>query len=283
MKHKRVIEIINKIKSFPSIPGAAVKLLSLLDNPNCTAAQLEEILKYDAGLTANIIKLSNSAYFGMMTKVGSVKQAIVVIGFKRLKQLILTSCFNAIMGKQVSGYELSAGELWRHSIAVSVAAEGLAAELKITDSDDIFTASLLHDIGKLIMGEFVKEDLEAIRRAASNEVPFEIAEEMVLGMNHAAIGAVMLKNWSFPEKIVDAVRWHHNPEEAPKQNIITDLVHVANILSLMIGIGLGSDGLQYELIPSVIKRLGLNNSHIESVASRTLQAVDDLYELFGYK
>ncbi|WDN90010.1 hypothetical protein BuS5_02980 [Desulfosarcina sp. BuS5] len=276
MKQNRVTEIMDKVESFPGIPGTAVKLMSLLDDPDSSAAQIEDVLRYDAGLTANILKLSNSAYFGMMTHIGSVKQAVVVLGIKRIKQLVLTSCIGAILDKQVAGYDLQPGELWRHSIAVSVAAEGLIAELEMPNGDDIFTASLLHDVGKLVMGGFVQKDLEKIWNAASKGVPFEAAEEMILGTNHAAIGAAILKRWSFPEKIVDAVRWHHNPEDAHEHSVIIDIVHVANILSLMIGIGLGFEGLNYQLMPSVTERLGLSTSNLETVASRTLQVVNEL-------
>jgi putative nucleotidyltransferase with HDIG domain len=279
MKQDIASKIMDKVESFPSIPGSAVKLMALLDDPESTAAQLEEVLKYDAGLTANILRLSNSAYFGMMSRIGSVKQAVVTLGLKRIKQLVLTSCIGAVLDKHVAGYDMQPGELWRHSIAVSVAAEGLIAELEMPGGDDIFTASLLHDVGKLVMGEFVRSEMENIRDAASNGVPFEVAENMVLGMNHADVGATILKSWSFPDSIIDAVRWHHNPEKAQEQNATTDIVHVADILSLMVGIGLGSEGLKYELLPSVTERLGLGTAHLEAVASRTLQAVNELSEL----
>ncbi len=279
MKQDMASKIMDKVESFPSIPGSAVQLMALLDDPDSTAAQIEEVLKYDAGLTANILRLSNSAYFGMMSKIGSVKQAVVTLGLKRIKQLVLTSCIGAVLDQQVAGYDLPPGELWRHSIAVSVAAEALIAELEIQGGDDIFTASLLHDVGKLVMGEFVRSDMENIRDAASNGVPFEAAEDMVLGMNHADVGAAILKSWLFPDRIIDAVRWHHNPEKAQEQNVTTDIVHVADILSLMVGIGLGSEGLHYELLPSVTDRLGLGTAHLESVASRTLQSVNELSEL----
>lgn len=115
MKQTKLLNILAKVKSFPSMPGAAEKLLKLLDNPDTTAAQIEQILRYDPGLTANLLKLTNSVYFGLPCKVGSVGQAIVLLGWKRLLQLVMASCVNAIMSKPVPGYGLSAGELWRHS------------------------------------------------------------------------------------------------------------------------------------------------------------------------
>ena len=280
MKQTKLLNILTKVKSFPSMPGAAEKLLKMLDNPDTTAAQIEQILRYDPGLTANLLKLTNSAYFGLPCKVGSVGQAVVLLGWKRLIQLVMASCVNAIMGKPVPGYDLPAGELWRHSIAVSVAAEDLAKELKISAPENIFTAALLHDVGKLVLGSFVKEDLEEIEIEASRGISFELAEHMVLGTNHAEIGAQILKSWSFPPALVNAVRWHHDPDSAGKTDTLVDIVHVANILCLMIGIGVGREGLCYKPSPLATKRLGLRTNDLEMVASRTLQYVDDLCDVF---
>lgn len=283
MKQTKLLNILAKVKSFPSMPKAAAKLLKLLDNPDATAAQIEQILRYDAGLTANLLKLTNSVYFGLPCKVGSVTQAVVLLGWKKLIQLVMASCVNAVMGKPVSGYDLPAGELWRHSIAVSVAAEGLAKELKVSASEEIFTAALLHDVGKLVLGGFVKEDLEKIETEASRGISFEVAEHMVLGTDHTEVGAQILKNWSFPPALVNAVRWHHDPDSAGKTDTLVDIVHVANILCLMIGIGVGREGLCYKPSPLATKRLGLRTNDLEMVASRTLQYVDDLCDVFEAK
>ena len=276
MKQTKKLNILAKVKSFPSMPGSTEKLLKLLDNPDTSAAHIGQFLRYDPGLSAKLLKLTNSAYFGLPCKVGSVKQAVVLLGWRRLVQLVMASCVNAVMDKPVPGYDLSAGELWRHSIAVSVAAEDLAKELKISASEEIFTAALLHDVGKLVFGRFVKEDLEKIETEASIGISFEVAERIVLGTDHAEIGAQILKNWSFPTALVNAVRWHHDPDSAGKTDILVDIVHVANILCLMIGIGVGREGLCYEPSPLATKRLGLRTTHIEMVASRTLQYVDEL-------
>ena len=112
-----------QVKAFPGMPATSAKLLKMLKNPESSAAQIEEILKYDPGLTANILKLTNSAYFGIPTKVSSVKQAIILLGWKRLLQLVMTMCMSTVMKKPLPGYDLPHGELWRHSVAVSVAAE----------------------------------------------------------------------------------------------------------------------------------------------------------------
>jgi putative nucleotidyltransferase with HDIG domain len=276
MKRDRKREIISKMKSFPSMSGIAAKVLKLLDDPDAGADQVEKLLKQDPSLTANLLKLTNSAYFGIPSKVGSVRHAIAMLGWKRLSKLVMAACVSAITDRKIPGYDLPPGVLWQHSVAVSVTAEGLMRELKVSESDEIFTAALLHDLGKLILGGFVEKEFDEIQKVTARGIPFQMAEQEVLGTDHAEIGALMLESWSFPPKLVSAVRWHHDPDSAPETSSMTDIVHVANVLCLMIGIGIGVEGLHYE--PSVLatKRLGIKPTQLELIASQTLEWAKEL-------
>ena len=276
MKQGKKREIISKMKSFPSMSGIAAKVLKLLDDPDSSAGQVEQLLKQDPSLTANLLKLTNSAYFGIPSKVGSVRHAIAMLGWKRLSKLVIAACVSAITDRQIPGYDLPPGVLWQHSVAVSVTAEGLMRELKIAESDEIFTAALLHDLGKLILGSFVEKELSEIEKVAARGIPFQMAEQEVLGTDHAEIGALMLESWSFPPKLVSAVRWHHDPDSAPETSSMTDIVHVANVLCLMIGIGIGVEGLHYEPSVSATKRLGIRPTQLELIASQTLEWAKEL-------
>jgi len=278
MQAKKIAAVIN---SFPGMPGTAVKLLAMIDDPSMRVSQIEKILRQDPGLTANVLRLANSAYFGIPSKVGSIRQAVILLGLKRLIQMVIAACVSAIMDKPVPGYALPPGELWRHSIAVSVAAEGLVKELKVDAGEEIFTAALLHDVGKLVLGEFVKDDFKQIETAVSEGIAFETAETIVLGTNHADTGAQVLTNWSLPAEIVNAVRWHHAPENTDQTSTMLDIVHVANFMSMMIGVGIGRDGLQHQPSVEVTERLGLEPEHLEKVASQTMQWVTELSEVLG--
>jgi putative nucleotidyltransferase with HDIG domain len=261
-----------QVDKFPGMPGAAVKLLALVEDPGVSVPQIESILRQDPGLTANLLRLANSAYFGIPSKVGSVRQAVILLGLKRVVQMVIAACTSALMDQTVPGYDLQAGELWRHSLAVSVAAEGLVRELKLDAAEEIFTAALLHDVGKIVLGQFVQENYAKIALALEQGLAFETAESIVLGTNHAEIGAQVLSKWSLPAGIVHAVRWHHQPEKAEQSDPMLDVVHVAN----MLGIGVGRDGLNYRPSPVVTKRLGLTTAHLEKVASQTLQWANEL-------
>lgn len=274
-------KIVSAIKAFPGMPGTAVKLLALIDDPAMRVSQIERILRQDAGLTANVLRLANSAYFGIPSKVGSIRQAVILLGLKRLIQMVIAACVGAIMDKPVPGYDLSPGELWRHSIAVSVAAEGLIKELQIEAAEEIFTAALLHDVGKLVLGDFVKEGFKQIQTAVSQGISFEMAETIVLGINHADVGAQILTKWSLPLEIVNAIEFHHAPQSAAHTSTMLDIVHVANFMSMMIGIGGGRDGLQHQPSVEVTERLGIESYHLEKVASQTMQWVKELTEVLG--
>lgn len=262
------------------MPSVAARLLELLRDADSPTAEVENILRSDPGLTANILKMTNSAYFGLANRIGSIRQAILLLGWKRLYQLVVASCVSAILDKSVPGYDLPAGELWRHSIAVSAAAEGLAKELRISGADEIFTAGLLHDLGKMILGKFVQQDLVKIDFEAYQNLSFEKVEQAVLGTDHAEIGAIIMEKWKLPTDLIAAVRWHHEPENAPSPTQMGDVVHVADFISLMIGVGVGREGLQYEPSKIVTRRLGIHIGHIEKIASQTVEWISELTTSF---
>ncbi|MGD8880356.1 MAG: HDOD domain-containing protein [Desulfobacterales bacterium] len=282
MNDTKLNQILSKVKSIPTMPEAGTKMLSLLEEPDTEISEIEESLRYDPGLTANILKLANSAYFGIPSKIGSLRQAVVVLGFKRLVQLVVASCVSAVMDKSVPGYDLPAGDLWRHSIAVSIAAEALVKDKKKSGGQDVFTPALLHDIGKLVLGTFVKEELEAIESIAAKGVSFVVAENMILGTDHAEIGAKVLKHWNFPSDVIEAVRWHHDPDSPETVNIQTDIVYLANLLCQSSETSAEIGGNSVELSPAVIERLGVQLDQFEAISGKIAQWVDELSDALAF-
>jgi putative nucleotidyltransferase with HDIG domain len=273
--------IMRQVKSFPGMPTTAAKLLPLLRDPDSSIARIEDLIKYDPGLTANLLKLTNSAYFGLPSRISSVRQAILLLGRKRLLQLVTTMCMSGLMKKSVPGYDLPQGGLWRHSVAVAVAADRLVLSLKISRADEVFTAALLHDIGKMILGDYVQEDLKSIQDMAAKGISFEVAEYMVLGTNHADIGARILKSWSMPEELVHAVAWHHDPDQCRENCRLSDLVYVANIAVRGIEGGANGDHLPADASFQAVGRLGLRPEDIAALAEETRQEMAKLKEILN--
>ncbi len=261
-------QISRLIQTFPGMPGAALKLLAVVDDAGVTVQQIEGILRQDPGLTANVLKLANSAYFGIPSKVGSVRQAVILLGLKRLIHMVIAACTGAVLDRKVPGYDLPAGELWRHCLAVSVAAEALARVMRIPAAEEAFTAALLHDVGKVILGRFVQEGHDQIEQALARGLSFDAAESIVLGVDHAEVGAQVLSRWSLPDNVVNAVRWHHAPQKSETTDPMPDVVHAANELCRMAGIGAAGPARHRE--PSAaIRRLGLDPARLNALAAQT--------------
>jgi putative nucleotidyltransferase with HDIG domain len=276
MRDTKLNVILAIIDSFPSMPGAGARMLALLQEQDTKVSEIEEILRYDPGLTANVLKLANSAYFGVPSKIGSLKQAVTLLGMKRLTQLVVASCVSALMDKSVAGYDLPAGDLWRHSVAVSIACETMVKDQKRNNHIDVFTPALLHDIGKLVLGSFVSEELEAIQQIAGKGIPFVVAENMVLGTDHAEIGARILKRWNLPAEVINAVRWHHDPDSADACDFQMDVVYLANLLCQTSETTVAAEGSALELSATVIDRLGIEMDQFETISDKVGRWVDEL-------
>ena len=261
--------IMAEVSSFPSMPQAGIKLRALLAKEDASTDEIEKILRHDPGLAANVLRLANSAFFGVPRKVETLRHAITLLGVKRFAQIAVSASMSKNMDKAVEGYDLSPGELWLHSIAVANTAEALSRKKNLAKMDDVFTPALLHDMGKLILGKFVKQERQELEHITGQGVHLDVAEHMVLGINHAEIGALILARWSFPEDIVNAVRWHHNPDRNKKPTTKSDITYLSNLLCQPPG-GRNSAGGQPILLSSaVLDRLGITADQYELIAAKT--------------
>lgn len=197
-------------------------------------------------------------------------------------QLVIASCVNAVMDKPVPGYNLPPGHLWRHSIAVSIAAQALVKENNFIQEEEIFTPALLHDIGKLILGHFVKDEQEAIEKIAGNGVSYVAAENRVLGTDHAAVGAEILTQWAFPHDVVEVVRWHHDPDHSETAGAAIDIVYLADLLCQTVDTDDIDEHYSPDLSPAVIERLGLEINQFEKIKASVAQWVDELSEALTF-
>jgi putative nucleotidyltransferase with HDIG domain len=261
-------KIIQKVSIFPNMPQAGMKLRALLTEKDVSADEIEKILRHDPGLAANVLRLANSAFFGLSTKVSTLKHAVVLLGIKRFAQIAVGACMNKTMDKAVEGYGLSPGELWLHSIAVSTTAEALAKNRKLAESGDFFTPALLHDLGKLVLAEFVKAELSKIKELVAKGVPFVSAEREILGTDHAEIGALILSRWRFPADLVNAVRWHHYPDGLKNSNPQTDIVYLANLLCQSNSDDNSAEKQPGVPSPSELNRLGIKSEQYEVFAEK---------------
>lgn len=274
--------VLSEVRAMPPVPHATMDLMRLLQMDDVSMAVLLPKIQYDPGLTANVLALANSAYFGCPGEVGTLREAVVRLGITRLRQLVMASLAAPRLKPAVRGYDMPPDELWRHSVVTAVAAEQLASALKMRAPAHTFTAALLHDIGKIVLGTFLEVDVAPIMALASEkELSFEEAEKEVLGIDHAETGTALLAQWSLPHEIVEAIKYHHRPNDLNGDRTLVDLVHTADMLVIAGGIGIGVDGLQYRFCSDTADRLSLNEAVLEQAECNTLAAMEELRLVFG--
>lgn len=275
-------EILAKVRSIPSMPAAAGAVINLLKDPEVEIDQLMRAIEYDQGLTSNVLRLANSAYFAGPRTVGSLKEAIIRLGMNRIFQLVITAAIVPVAKREVRGYDIPAGRLLEQSIAVAVGAEELANLLNRKAPAHTFTSGLLHDLGKVVLGTFLEVSAEPIlKMAVEQKISFEVAEACVLGIDHSEAGAILLEHWNLPKNIVEVVRYHHRPDVFEGDNFVVDLVHVSDTVAMETGIGAGIDGLNYSPSQVVATRLKLRPATLETVACKMVDAVKELREVIA--
>lgn len=273
-------DIIQKATAIPHMPMPVQKVLAYIGNPEADLRQLAKIIEYDPGLTVNVLRMANSTFFGGMGKVSTVKEALMRLGLGRVYQLVIASGVAPFARYEIKGYGLRPGELLEHSVAVATASETLARELEIAAPPHTFTAGLLVNIGKTVMGSFLEVDAAPILTIAhERHIPFEQAEELVLGINHAELGAILLERWGIPTPIVNVVRYRLRPDACPEPDLALDLVHVGDVIAKMTGIGMGIDGMQYAPSEAVFARLDVTPQQMENVMAAILEQIAEVRDI----
>ena len=235
-------EVIAKVKNLPAVSQAALKLVTLLDQPAVSNEDVVTVLKYDDVLTAKLLRACNSPYFGFDEQVSSVEQAVMILGHQQILHMVLSLAFGGAMSTRLPGYAIEAKELWFHSLSTAVAAEHLARSgLPMEVEPPVaFTAGLLHDIGKLALHQVLDTGTQtAIRDCIIQQrLPRNVAEKEILGTDHCEVGARLLETWRLPVEIVEAVAHHYSPVGTPQPKL-SAVIHVSNCLVHLIGSTLG--------------------------------------------
>ncbi len=238
MSKEAVLDKVRKLEKLPTLPEVLNKILSL-KNENYSIVNLENIISKDPVITAKVIKVANTLYFNPYGyRVTSLKRAIELIGLNNLFSVILSMVIPDLF--PIEKNSLYRELFWKHSFVCAFICRRLAKFCCDVDTDSAFTVGLLHDIGKLVLLIYFKDDYEKALTYIGKGLPSYLAELRVLGVSHDEVGAVLLETWGLPEVISNAVRFHHNLVDGKNFDDITGLVHVANILTMLSGFSYNS-------------------------------------------
>ena len=277
-------EILAGIKKLPAFSTTVVRLSKLVHDAEAGPGEFEAVVQPDLALTANLLRMANSAYFGLSRRIGSAREAITLLGVRRVFELGAMAAVDAVVPETLPGYGIDASVFWTHSVAVAVIAERLSKERKLAAPTLTFTAGLLHDVGKLVISSFLAERIEALRtELASGDMSLAACEQKLLGADHARIGAELGGVWNLPEEVVKVIASHHDPDAVNegRGDVLVDLVHAADCLSHSMGFGADVGGMHRQVDDAAIARLGLRHIDLEHVASRALPEIEGLSQ-FGH-
>lgn len=266
-----VKDIVAQIKQLEPVPPIAGQIMALAQDPDSSMSEIAELILNDPAITANLLKTCNSAYFGLNRKVDSVRDAIGFVGLDHIVQLVMLNSVSQNFKNQPQGYGLGEGELWRHAVTSAHTAKILAGKFGRSQHKHlIFTAALLKDIGKLILGRFVAFSFEEINILVNSKgFSFNDAEKQVIGMNHEELGALVGQKWCFSDKLIYIIRHHHLSNKSAREDLETSLVYLADIICMMMGVCTGADGMCYRFYSDVLKRLDLTEKDLQAIIAET--------------
>ncbi len=264
------------------MPAFSRDLVVCLQDPEADFTRVTEMIQYDPGLTANILKMANSVAYGGVRKVDSLRAALPRLGIKRVLEMVLALTASSQLVEDLPGMGLRGDDLLQHSIFTAVAAEELARLLDMRHAEMAFTIGLLHDLGMVVLDPFVAENKARFDEAfLASDRSFQHLERELLGIDHAEAGARVLADWRLSEAVVTAIRWHHEPEQAATHRELVNLIHLADILAFSQGIGTGDYGMGYRASSDAISSLGLRQKQVEYVASETVDKMRELADILG--
>jgi putative nucleotidyltransferase with HDIG domain len=279
---KLVEDILAKVDHLPGMPAIVQQILATVSEPDFEFQKVVDLVRLDQGITADVLRICNSPYYGLHTKMSSLEQAIAYLGANQIVEIVLSSKVVGHFKKAQYGYRLPKGELWRHSMATALLAQKIGERLKFADLPTLFTAALLHDLGKLILSEYVGEQFDEIEDLVKNHgMSFVEAERKVLGVDHALLGAAVARKWNLPEPITYAIAFHHNLEPAKKHRDIVLLVSLANLMVVHLGIGSGAQGLAAPVPQSLLQEVGLKSRDLDKISLELKDILDQADELLS--
>jgi putative nucleotidyltransferase with HDIG domain len=271
--------IAGKAGNLASLPSVYTRLEKTINNPSSSAADITRILCHDQGLTARLLRIANSAFYGFPRKVEGLEEAVRIIGTRQLQDLVLATVV-LTQFKGIDARHVGMRSFWRHSLACGIAARSLATLRHEGNTERFFVAGLLHDIGSLVLYQQVAERSQlALERHRNSAVSLEEAERATVGCDHGAVGAAIMSLWKLPETFKDAAASHHGSAHRP-HTPGTAVVHLADLLVLALGLGSNGEVRLPRFSADAWKTMGLPEDCFGQVADDVTSRLEEAERMF---
>jgi putative nucleotidyltransferase with HDIG domain len=269
-------DIIRKASDLPSMPEVALEVIRIADQAESSAMSVANSLSKDPSLSARVLRLANSAFYGMSREINSVQDSVIVLGMRTTKSLSLVAASFPWLHIALKGKGLKPELLWNHCITCAHFSKTIAKKMDGIDAELIFCTALLHDMGTVALYLTAEAEFNQLLLAAKEkEVPFDQLERDQFGFDHAELGAALADSWNLPKIYGQTILAHHRPSDLEVPNTLADILHVADTLVRSRGISEGLDGAFYGKDEGAFERIGFETEVLELWLDETLQNLQD--------
>ena len=270
-----VKDTVARLTGLGTLPEVTAKIIATVEDPKSSAAQLNKLVAHDPALVSRVLKVVNSAFYGLPGQVSTVDRAIVMLGLNAIKNIAVA----ASLGQMFRGVKLcdeyTAKDLWKHCLGVAVVARELAKRAKIPLAEEAFLGGMIHDIGILVALQSWPEQVKAVCEQAAAQGKFTECERGITGVDHQQLGEAVASRWQFPMACRKVTAHHHSPMDAPEADrTLVVLVHVADILCCQAGYGFPLTAVDQTIDADCAAAAGLTPALIDSVRQDVLKIVE---------
>ncbi len=269
--------LVGRVEDLPTLPRTVLRITELINDPRASAKDLSRIITDDQVLTARLLKLVNSSFYGFSQKVSTVTGAVLLLGFDAIRSLLLTTSVFDLFPSRSTRSRREQELLWDHSLGCAVGAKVIGGVLRHEKLEELFVAGLLHDIGKIVVMTRLPAEFDRIAAAVNARgCPATEAEADLLGCTHADIGRQLAERWNLPAKLAGVIAWHHAPLEAGAGTLDAAVVHLADILARALRLGSGPDDPVPLLDRAAWELLGLRTDALDEILGAMLDEFEDI-------
>lgn len=279
VKQISVDDLLDKIGALPPMPMVARRASEIIKDPKSSMADLASVVKLDPSMSSIILRWVNSAYYALRQPVVSIEQAVVFLGQRTVQNLVLSASVAGFMSRPLPGYALDKGELWKHSVGTAAAGRLIMQSLIPNQAEDAYYAGLFCDVGKLAFDLLMQKGIvqqQGFRVEVSDPHSFQDTESAIFGYDHPVVSAAMARRWKLPDFLVQVIQYHHIPSKVQEPyRTMAYAIHAADAAVMMMGVGLGIDGLKYPLDPETARILHWTDDSFARLVERVLPMITE--------
>jgi len=278
-----VRKAMSKVTEIGSLPEVTTRIVQVVEDPNATAKQIHAVVRTDPALATKILKVVNSAFYGLPSQIASLERAILMLGMSAVRNLALAASLSKLIkdGEICPGF--STRDLWRHSIAVGVCARALAAAGRSPQADEAFVAGLVHDMGLIVSQQLFPAEMRTVAETCQREPQnFRAVEQSVIGADHQTFGGVLAGKWKFPPGLRNAIAYHHDPSSLqPEFQKIAATIYLADAMCCRGRHGFWLTAQIQEHPAWMLELLGLAANNVEQIAAELPDHVTEAQQIFA--